>query len=123
MNAHERRIARRLEERAREVPSRPVNSAGREYDYFDPTCGGEPYFIDEDQGYGTCPECGSALENWGAQSDGDGDLYDALGCPLCQEQRGRAHERWFGLDGNVYDSEEAMWWADAAYEDAAGGTE
>lgn len=105
---------------AKRVHGTQVNSAGVEYDYFDPTCGGEPYYLDEDQGYGTCPECGSALENSGAVSDGDGDLYDSLVCPLCQEERGRANERWFGLDGTAYDTEEAMWWADADYEDATG---
>lgn len=60
----------------------------------------EPYFIEEDTGYGQCPECGSYLYNGGACSDGDGDLYDELICPLCQEQRGRANERWFDEDGD-----------------------
>ena len=58
----------------------------------------EPYFLSEDQGYGTCPECGSALENWGAVSQGDGDLYDELGCPNCQEPMGKANLIWLDAD-------------------------
>ncbi|NOG65669.1 MAG: hypothetical protein HND46_19810 [Chloroflexi bacterium] len=48
-------------------------------------------------------------------SDGDGDLYDSLICPLCQEERGRANEKWFGLDGEAYDSIEEMMTYDALY--------
>lgn len=62
----------------------------------------EPYSLDDDT-WGTCHECGSGLENWGAVSDGDGDLYDELGCPLCQEPRGRANEIYLG---DVYDGDE-----------------
>jgi len=68
----------------------------------------EPYMIEEDTGYGTCPECGSYLYNGGAVSDGDGDLYDELICPLCQEQRGRANEHWFDDEGNSFDSYDDM---------------
>jgi len=60
----------------------------------------EPYFQDEDQGYGTCPECGSYLYNSGAVSEGDGDLGDELVCPLCQEQRGWFNRHWYDEDGN-----------------------
>lgn len=66
----------------------------------DPYPDQEPYIEEEDLGWGTCPECGSYLYNGGACSDGDGDLYDELICPLCQEQRGRANERWFDEEGN-----------------------
>jgi len=69
----------------------------------------EPYFLKEDHGYGTCPECGSYLYNAGAASDGDGDLYDELFCPLCQEPRGKAHEKWIADNGKLCDSEEEMW--------------
>lgn len=55
----------------------------------------EPYFLRDDTGLGTCPECGSYLENWGAVSQGDGDMYDELGCPNCQEPRAKANEIWF----------------------------
>lgn len=72
----------------------------------------EPYTIDDDT-WGTCPECGSGLVNEGAMSDGDGDLYDSLVCPLCQEERGRGNECWVGSDGEIYDSEEEMWMYDA----------
>lgn len=74
----------------------------------------EPYSLDDDT-WGTCPECGSGLVNEGAMSDGDGDLYDSLICPLCQEERGRANEKWFGLDGEAYDSIEEMMTYDALY--------
>jgi len=30
-----------------------------------------------------CPNCGGALENCGAQSQGDGDIYDLLECREC----------------------------------------
>lgn len=83
-----------------------------EPDYFDPTSGGEPYHLEEDQGWGQCAVCGSYLENWGAHSDGDGDLYDLLGCPLCQEERSRANERWFNNEGEEFDTEEDMWVSD-----------
>lgn len=66
----------------------------------DPYPDQEPYIEEEDLGWGTCPECGSYLYNGGACSDGDGDLYDELICPLCQEQRGHANERWFDEEGN-----------------------
>lgn len=79
-----------------------------DYDYYEPVRGSEPYFLEDDQGYGSCPECGSALENWGAVSNGDGDLYDEIGCPLCQEARGRANESWFDGAGNKFDSEDEM---------------
>lgn len=36
-------------------------------------------------GYGLCPSCGTPLENWGAASQGDGDIFDEIGCPLCEE--------------------------------------
>ena len=72
----------------------------------------EPYYLEEDQGWGLCPECGSGLVNSGAVSDGDGDLYDELNCPLCQEQRGKANQLWFDNSGNPHRSEEEMWLAD-----------
>lgn len=34
---------------------------------------------------GLCPDCGTPLENWGAASDGNGDIYDEIGCPLCED--------------------------------------
>lgn len=85
--------------------------------YDDPYYGDpyEPYTIEEDQGWGQCPECNSYLYNAGAVSDGDGDLYDELMCPLCQEPRGRANEKWFGLDGETYDSIEEMMTYDMLY--------
>lgn len=67
----------------------------------------EPYSIDDDT-LGTCPECGSGLESWGAHSDGDGDLYDLLGCPLCQEERGRANEKWYDDEGEASQEEQAV---------------
>lgn len=30
-----------------------------------------------------CPECGGKLDNHGAESRGDGDIYDTLSCPEC----------------------------------------
>ena len=45
----------------------------------------EPYSLDESF-YGYCSDCGSGLENWGAHSDGDGDRYDIIGCPNCQDE-------------------------------------
>ncbi len=30
-----------------------------------------------------CPNCGGQLDNAGAQSDGDGDIYDVLSCREC----------------------------------------
>jgi hypothetical protein len=68
-----------------------------------------PYYLHADQGYGTCDYCGSALENSGLCSDGDGDLYDSIVCPNCQEERGRANERWLDEAGHVYASEEDMY--------------
>lgn len=78
-------------------PPAPVDGRDYEPDDYYPDAR-EPYYIKGDQGYGTCHECGSGLENWGACSDGDGDLYDELGCPNCQEQRGKANERWLDDD-------------------------
>lgn len=34
---------------------------------------------------GTCPNCGSPLMNWGAASHGDGDIFDEIGCDVCEE--------------------------------------
>ena len=65
----------------------------------------EPY-SQEDIGYGTCPECGSGLYNGGAVSDGDGDLYDELICPLCQEPRGKANQVWIDDEGNRFHDED-----------------
>lgn len=53
----------------------------------------EPYSLEDDT-WGTCPDCGSGLENWGAYSDGDGDLYDLIGCPNCQEEKDREYKIW-----------------------------
>jgi hypothetical protein len=75
-------------------------------DYFDPDCGGEPIFTEEDQGYGFCPECGSALFLGGAVSDGDGSIYDSLDCHFCHEERGRAHETWFDDFGHEFTDED-----------------
>lgn len=36
-------------------------------------------------GYGLCPDCGQPLFNWGAASRGDGDIFDEIGCDLCEE--------------------------------------
>lgn len=30
-----------------------------------------------------CPQCGAKLENNGAESKGDGDIYDVLWCDEC----------------------------------------
>lgn len=46
--------------------------------------GNEPYTLPETE-WGTCPQCGSGLENWGAVSYGDGEMCDEIGCPNCQE--------------------------------------
>lgn len=81
-------------------------SDGPEFDYFDPTCGGEPYYLEEDTGWGQCPECNSFLENNGAESDGDGSIFDALYCPLCQERRGKANETWYDDNGEAFDDED-----------------
>ncbi len=32
---------------------------------------------------GRCPDCETPLGNWGAESDGDGGIYDVLGCGEC----------------------------------------
>lgn len=74
--------------------------------YFDPDCGGEPIFTDEDQGYGFCSECGSALFIGGAVSDGDGSVYDTLNCRFCHEEHGRTNEIWFDDFGNRFKSED-----------------
>lgn len=39
----------------------------------------------DDAPYGYCPMCGTPLENWGAASHGDGDIFDEWGCPMCEE--------------------------------------
>lgn len=62
----------------------------------------EPYKLEEDQGYGTCAECGSYLENWGACSDGDGDLYDEIGCPNCQETRWKKYAPGYDPDSDDF---------------------
>jgi hypothetical protein len=72
-----------------------------EYDYYEPD-GSEPYHLKADQGYGTCGECGSYLENWGACSDGDGDLYDDIGCPNCQETRRKDYAPGYDPDGEDF---------------------
>lgn len=92
-------------------------------DMFEPDDFDEPYNLEEDQGYGTCPECNSYLENWGACSDGDGDLYDELGCPLCQEPRGRANERWFDAEGDFFDDEDSLYEFGSFDDDAAESTD
>jgi hypothetical protein len=51
---------------------------------YDPT-------LDIDAPYGYCPDCGAPLQNWGAHSDGDGDIYDAIGCPECEEVKEKRH--------------------------------
>lgn len=43
------------------------------------------YMAELDAIYGTCPQCGTTLQNWGAASHGDGDIFDEWGCPLCEE--------------------------------------
>jgi hypothetical protein len=49
-------------------------------------------FDDRDDAlYGNCPTCGYPLSNWGAASDGDGDLYDEIGCDACQEVVRKIH--------------------------------
>lgn len=73
-------------------------------DYFDPDCGGEPIFTEDDQGYGFCEECGSALFIGGAVSDGDGSIYDTLECRFCHEERGRINETWYDDEGNRFHS-------------------
>jgi hypothetical protein len=42
-----------------------------------------------DHGYGFCPVCGLALENFGAASHGDGDIFDEIDCP----------DEWCDFDG------------------------
>jgi hypothetical protein len=66
------------------------------------------YFMESDIGHGRCPLCNSGLENCGAHSDGDGDLYDLIVCPCCGEYEGRANERWFATDGSEHDSFDDM---------------
>lgn len=65
-------------------------------------------FVEDDQGYGFCDACGSALVNAGAASDGDGDLYDSIECPCCGEGGYHANERWFDDEGNSFDSFDEM---------------
>lgn len=84
---------------------RRCRNCGHEYQVVidvddDPYPPEEPY-CQEDIGWGTCPECGCGLYNGGAYSDGDGDLYDALFCPLCQEMQGKANERFYGEDYGI----------------------
>lgn len=63
----------------------------------------EPYYEHEDTGWGTCPDCGAYLENWGAVSDGDGDIYDELGCPNCQEAVGQHNLHYYDDHFNEFD--------------------
>lgn len=52
-----------------------------------------PYYDDDapDSEYGRCLHCGAAIQNFGAHSDGDGDLYDLIGCPDCGEVMEKVH--------------------------------
>lgn len=54
--------------------------------------------------YGYCPDyCGSPLCNWGAMSHGDGDIYDEIGCDLCEEVVAEIHANYCGcIDCNPY---------------------
>jgi hypothetical protein len=45
----------------------------------------------KDRGYGFCPKCQYPLTNWGAGSDGDGDIYDEIGCDRCEETIRKEH--------------------------------
>jgi hypothetical protein len=45
----------------------------------------------QDKGYGFCSDCGTPLENWGAASHGDGDIFDEIGCPQCEETKREIH--------------------------------
>lgn len=44
-----------------------------------------------DRGHGLCPKCDYPLTNWGAASDGDGDIYDEIGCDRCEEVIRKEH--------------------------------
>lgn len=35
----------------------------------------------------TCPDCGERLHNEGAESQGDGDIYDVWACPQCETRK------------------------------------
>jgi hypothetical protein len=62
-------------------------------------------FIDEehrDQGYGFCSDCRTPLENWGAASHGDGDIFDEIGCPQCEETKREIHAS-YCMCGDCYD--------------------
>lgn len=80
-----------------------------ESEYFDPNCSGEPY-EPVDNGYGTCPTCESFLENWGAESSGDADIYDVIGCSICEEEIRHANTKWVDAKGNSFDSEDEYHW-------------
>lgn len=45
----------------------------------------------KDRGQGFCPKCDYPLTNWGAASDGDGDIYDEIGCDRCEEVIRKEH--------------------------------
>jgi len=44
-----------------------------------------------DRGHGFCPKCDYPLTSWGAASDGDGDIYDEIGCDRCEEVVRKEH--------------------------------
>lgn len=46
---------------------------------------------EKDRGHGFCPKCDYPLTNWGAASDGDGDIYDEIGCDRCEEVVRKEH--------------------------------
>jgi len=81
--------------------------------YFDPG----PDFGEIDTGDGVCPQCGAFLRNGGAHSDGDGDLYDLVTCPICDYVE-RANEIWFDAQGGKHDDYDEMnYWNQIIYDE------
>lgn len=39
----------------------------------------------------TCPDCGAMLENMGAASRGDGDIFDTFHCVECRAEKYHVH--------------------------------
>lgn len=64
-----------------------------------PNCNAGPEYLinypanetQADRGHGFCPKCDYPLTNWGAASDGDGDIYDEIGCDRCEEVIRKEH--------------------------------
>lgn len=64
-----------------------------------PNCNAGPEYLinypgnetQADRGHGFCPKCEYPLTSWGAASDGDGDIYDEIGCDRCEEVIRKEH--------------------------------